>query len=100
MGEEIESKEYFMTLGDNKTKIKLQIDNEAMPVYISRKSFSGNVTIRISNKTKRYFKVFFETTIENRKLAIIMQKTRKKRIQKKILGRINRNIYKQIQARI
>jgi hypothetical protein len=98
MGEEIESKEYWLTLGDNKTKIKCEINNEIEPVCIPRRSFSGGINFKISNKAKRYLKVLFETTIENRKLVIIGQRTRKKRTKKKILGRINKNIYKQIQA--
>lgn len=61
-------------------------------------SFSGTIRFKMSSIYSRRWKVFATTTIENAKLNRIMKRVKKGRAKKKLLGRIYRNIYKQIEC--
>lgn len=73
---------------------EIRIENEE-PKPITLK-LSAEGTIRFSEKDKNSLKVYIKTTFENIKLTRILKRTNKSRVRKKLLGRINKNIYKQM----
>ncbi len=90
----------------NKIKIGNVLDVNAETVTEKSKevgislgtSFTGTIKFKMPSKYKRRWKVFVKTTIENAKLSRIMKRVNKERVKKKLLGRIYRNIYKQVEC--